>query len=93
MLLLLCDLYFVVFAAANLSLAFDALTDHRWACFDENYMLLNNVSRQVQATCPNNPDICRRQKALSGVLLIGLVAWLITFSISVLRVVEKLRPD
>lgn len=38
-------------------------------------------------------DICHRQKALSAVLLIGLVAWLVTFSLSVLRVVEKLRPD
>lgn len=91
--LLLCDLYFVTFAAANLSLAFDALTDHRWACYDENYMFIGNRNREVAATCPNNLDICRRQKALSAVLLIGLVAWLTTFSISVLRVVEKLRPD
>jgi len=93
MLLLLCDLYFVVFSAANLSLAFDALTDHRWACFDEKYTNVGGEGRPISATCPNNPDICRRQKALSAVLLIGLVAWLITFSISVLRVVEKLRPD
>lgn len=92
-LLLLCDLYFVVFAAANLSLAFDALTDHRWACYDKDFMSVDNVNRQVEATCPNNADICQRQKALSAVLLIGLSAWLFTFSISVLRVVEKLRPD
>lgn len=55
--------------------------------------MIGNQSTRIRATCPNNPDICRRQKTLSAVLLIGLVAWLTTFSISVLRVVEKLRPD
>ncbi|KAK6439963.1 hypothetical protein LTR95_003826, partial [Oleoguttula sp. CCFEE 5521] len=84
-LLLLCDLYFIVFSASNLSLAFDALDDHRWACFDDGY------NPGVGTTCPNNPGICNRQRALSGVLLISLVAWLATFSISVMRVVEKLR--
>ncbi|OQN97861.1 hypothetical protein B0A48_16171 [Cryoendolithus antarcticus] len=87
-LLLLCDLYFIVFSASNLSLAFDALDDHRWACFDDGYDA--NVAG-VGATCPNNPSICSRQRALSGVLLISLVAWLATFSVSVMRVVEKLR--
>lgn len=31
--------------------------------------------------------------ALSGVLFVSLMIWLITFSLSVMRVVEKLRPD
>ncbi|EMC96864.1 hypothetical protein BAUCODRAFT_70184 [Baudoinia panamericana UAMH 10762] len=94
-LLLLCDLYFVVFAASNLSLAFDALFDHRWACYDEQFAIIgtNGPSYNVPATCPNNSNICYKQKTLSSVLFIGLLAWLITFSISVLRVVEKLRPD
>lgn len=116
-LLLLCDLYFVVFSASNLSLAMDALYDHRWACYNDIYALIGlkgssdgDVIYNVPATCPNNScmmitemtsetiliqlaDICHRQKALSAVLLIGLVAWLVTFSLSVLRVVEKLRPD
>ncbi|KAK3068124.1 hypothetical protein LTR53_014545 [Teratosphaeriaceae sp. CCFEE 6253] len=96
-LLLLCDLYFVVFGASNLSLAFDALYDHRWACYNENFALIgddgNQIIYSVPATCPNNPHICRKQQALSGILVISLLAWLITFSISVMRVVEKLRPD
>ncbi|KAK5118773.1 hypothetical protein LTR85_007979 [Meristemomyces frigidus] len=98
-LLLLCDLYFVVFASSNLSLAFDALYDHRWACFDEQYEIIrqsgNSTSTiyNVPATCPNNPSICNRQKALTGILFVSLIAWLLTFSLSVMRVVEKLRPD
>ena len=90
-LLLLCDLYFVVFS--NLSLALNALYDHRWACFDEHLEVLGNQEQTVPATCPDNPAICYKQKALSGVLMVSLIAWCITFSISVLRVVEKLRPD
>jgi len=99
-LLLLCDLYFVVFAASNLSLAFDTLYDHRWACYDELFATYtvtssNNTSYNynVPSTCPNNPSICFHQKTLGGILLISLVAWLLTFSMSVMRVVEKLRPD
>ncbi|KAK0251558.1 hypothetical protein B0A54_12055 [Friedmanniomyces endolithicus] len=97
-LLLLCDLYFVVFSASNLSLAFDTLYDHRWACYDDTFAIIGGTGRQqitydVPATCPNNIHICRKQKSLTAMLLISLLAWLTTFSISVMRVVEKLRPD
>lgn len=92
-LLLLCDLYFVVFASSNVSLALDALTDHRWACYDEHLAIIGSQHERVQATCPNNAHICNKQKALSGILIVSLIAWCVTFSISVLRVVEKLRPD
>lgn len=33
--------------------------------------------------------ICQRQEALASVLLIALIAWLLTFSISVLRLMER----
>lgn len=56
MVLLLCDLYFIVFFSSNLSLAFDALFDHRWACY--------NDSLTLETTCPDSPDICYRQRAL-----------------------------
>jgi len=90
--LLLVDLFFIVFSASNLSLAFDALFDHRWACYDDQYEIVGDAN-QAPATCPDNPGICYKQKALSSVLFVGLCAWLFTFSISVMRVVEKLRPD
>ncbi|KAL1303977.1 hypothetical protein AAFC00_000423 [Neodothiora populina] len=80
--LLLIDLYFIVFYSSNLSLAFDSLDDPRWACFDNESQFQN---------CPNSAEICHSQKGLAGVLVVALVAWLITFMISVLRVVERLR--
>ena len=89
--LLLCDLYFIVFSASNLSLAFDALFDRRWACYEDLYKPYGGDQIRIPATCPDNPSICYKQKALGGVLMISLVAWLATFSISVMRVVEKLR--
>ncbi|KAK4632060.1 Regulator of phospholipase D SRF1 [Fulvia fulva] len=92
-LLLLCDLYFIVFSASNLSLAFSALLDDSWACYDISYQVVGDVPIAVSRTCPNNPGICSKQKALTGVLFVALVAWLLCFSISVLRVVEKLRLD
>ena len=71
----------------------DALWDHRWACFDERLSIIGDAHGTVAATCPNNPAICYKQRALSSVLFVSLIAWCVTFSISVLRVVEKLRPD
>ena len=82
--LLLTDLYFIVFYASNLTLAFDALTDPRWACYQGD---------DARATCSLNTHLCRSQSGLVAVLLVALMAWLITFSISVLRVVKRLRPD
>lgn len=90
-LLLLCDLYFIVFSASNLSLAFASLLDDSWACYEENYQDVGNVAIRLPRTCPNNPSICSKQTALSGILVVALIAWLLCFSVSVLRVVEKLR--
>ena len=52
-----------------------------------NLSLAMEASRSgdQRSTCPFNENICDRQKALASVLLIALVAWLLTFSISVLR--------
>jgi hypothetical protein len=75
--LIFLDLAFIVFESANLSLAFQALTDDKWACRD---------SDRYQA-CPYQRPICSRQKALTATLLIALFAWLGTFTISTLRYV------
>ncbi|CAI6234255.1 unnamed protein product [Periconia digitata] len=75
--LIFLDLAFIVFDSANLSLAFQALTDEQWACRnarDENFNY-----------CVYSRDICTRQKALTATLLVALVAWLGTFTISTLR--------
>jgi hypothetical protein len=78
--LIFLDLIFVVFDSANLSLAFEALTDDQWACRDAQ-----SISSGV---CELNHDICVRQKALTATLLIALLAWLVTFGISTLRFVR-----
>ena len=79
--LVLLDLVFIVFDSANLSLAFNFLTDPGWAC--------RNSQVLPDDECPKNDDICSRQRALTATLLIALVAWLITFSISMLRLMER----
>ncbi|ORX98723.1 hypothetical protein BCR34DRAFT_547888 [Clohesyomyces aquaticus] len=79
--LIFLDLLFIVFDSANLSLAFQALTDERWACRD-------SADTQVNS-CPFSKDICTRQKALTATLLIALVAWLMAFAISTLRLIER----
>lgn len=79
--LIFMDLLFIVFDSANLSLAFQALTDERWACRDPG--------TADASYCPYDQQICQRQKALTATLLIALVAWLCTFAISTLRLIER----
>ncbi|KAF7713165.1 Uncharacterized protein PECH_001823 [Penicillium ucsense] len=74
--LILLDLFFIVFDSANLSLAFNSLSEVTGACTEAE------VNRVVD---PRNDQICIRQKALASVLLIALLAWLLTFCLSVLR--------
>jgi hypothetical protein len=75
--LIFLDLAFIVFESANLSLAFQALTDEKWACVgsaDERF-----------SQCPYTESICQRQKGLTATLFIALLAWIATFAISTLR--------
>ena len=74
--LVFLDLFFIVFAAANTSLAFASLTDVTGSCTE---------SEVNQIYDPRNSKICGRQKALATILLLGLLSWLMTFAISVLR--------
>jgi hypothetical protein len=77
--LIFLDLAFIVFESANLSLAFQALTDDKWACIE---------SSRPDA-CPFTSNICQRQKGLTATLLIALVAWIATFTISTLRLIHR----
>lgn len=76
--LLLLDIFFIVFDSANLSLAFASLSEVTGSCTE---------AEVNQVVDPRNDHICVRQKALASVLLVALLAWLMTFSISVLRYV------
>lgn len=73
--LVLLDLFFIVFQAANLSLSFESQTVDEGAC-----AVGDGASTYVRFD-----NVCKRQQALSAVLLISLFAWLLTFSVSVLR--------
>ncbi|KAH8698453.1 hypothetical protein BGW36DRAFT_426160 [Talaromyces proteolyticus] len=78
--LILLDIFFIVFDSANLSLAFAELGDLRGPCTDA---VINNELDE------RNSAICQRQTALASVLLVALIAWLLTFCISVFRLVER----
>jgi hypothetical protein len=74
--LILLDLFFIVFDSANLSLAFDSLSNVTGSCTEAD------VNSKID---PRNNAICGRQKALASVLLVALLGWLMAFAISVLR--------
>ncbi|KAF2762207.1 hypothetical protein EJ05DRAFT_200704 [Pseudovirgaria hyperparasitica] len=84
--LLFMDLIFIVFDSANLSVAFESLTDPRWFCQD-----LDDVPSRVNPnqTCLRDDNICDRQVALTVILLLALLAWLATFTVSTLRVMDR----
>ena len=75
--LILLDLLFVIFNSALLSLAFAALGGERSAC--------SVVQDETVDT-----RLCGKQKALAGILFMNLLGWLITFNISILRLVSKI---
>ncbi|KAF2820992.1 hypothetical protein CC86DRAFT_373914 [Ophiobolus disseminans] len=79
--LIFLDLAFIVFESANLSLAFQALTDDKWACRESPEF--------ATSQCKYSKSICTRQKALTATLLIALLAWLSTFTISTLRLIHR----
>lgn len=78
--LILLDIFFIVFDSANLGLAFVSLSDVQGTC-------TNAVINDEQDD--RNDALCDRQKALASVLLVALIAWLLTFSISIFRLVER----
>ena len=67
--LIFLDLFFIVFDSANLSLAFEAVTDSNPLCREGRL----------------GKKICHQQKALASVLLVALIAWLSTFAVSISR--------
>jgi hypothetical protein len=82
--LIFLDLIFMIFNSANVALAFESVFDVRWACNDnpENAQQLNEV-------CAYDGALCRRQKSLTAVLMVSLIAWLTTFTISTMRIVDN----
>jgi hypothetical protein len=80
--LILLDLLFIIFSSANLSLSFNTLYDSRWVCIVD---VLSNV--------PKVDSICQLQQALCAFLFVILVMWVFTFSISIMRVIQKVSSQ
>lgn len=73
--LILLDLFFIVFDSANLSLAFQAVSDFQ--------VVPGSVPQCSSESLGHR--LGHQQKALASVLLIALVSWIMTFAISVFR--------
>lgn len=83
--LVLLDLFFIIFESANLSLAFQAITDHEGSC------LASENATQGQARKKIDGTLCAQEKALASILFVALVAWSLTFAVSMIRYVIVLR--
>lgn len=87
--LIMLDLLFIIFSSANLALAFNTLYESQWVC----HSLDNSLPESVSSNYPYVFSICRRQKALAAFLLVALCLWVLTFSISVTRLVDKVSTE
>lgn len=76
--LVLLDLFFIIFESANLSLAFQAITDTDGSCV-----------RGEGARGEIDGNLCGQEKALAGILFVALVAWGSTFAVSIVRLVQR----
>ena len=81
--LIFLDLFFIVFDSANLSIAFVATRSK--TC--EIEVPGNDEDCSASQTAAFN-EVLQRQNALASVLLIALIAWMLTFSISITRYVS-----
>lgn len=84
--LVMLDLLFIIFSSANLSLAFDTLYDDEWVC-----EIYNNPHGIDNNAFPVISSICRRQKGLASFLFVVLVTWVLTFTISLVRVIDRVN--
>jgi hypothetical protein len=72
--LLLLDLFFIVFEGSNVALAFESLSDDNLAC-------------SAKSECARKKT-CDMQKGMVAVLMVALVAWLLTFVMSLTRLMN-----
>lgn len=80
--LILLDLLFIIFSSANLSLSFNTLGDARWVCTTDEF-----------SQYPKIEGICDYQKSLTAFLFIILTMWVVTFTISIMRVIERVSTS
>lgn len=75
--LVLLDLFFIIFESANLALVFQTIADPDSAC----------VQGSTAHTLMIDQNLCGQAKALAAILFIALVAWGLTFTVSIIRYV------
>lgn len=83
--LIMLDLLFIIFMSADLSLTFNTLYDNEWVCQNDNTPELTKIGIYY----PSVSSICRRQRALAAFLFVILCLWVLTFTISIMRVVDR----
>lgn len=83
--LIMLDLLFIIFSSANLSLTFNTLYDDEWVCTSHS----SPQDQNSGVFYPTVHTICRRQRALASLLFVVLCLWVLTFTISIIRVVDR----
>lgn len=76
--LIFLDLFFIAFNSANLGLAFETLGR------DSDCGIIEDIANPG---CPQS--IKQRKETLAAVLLLALLAWIVGFAISTMRIVER----
>ncbi len=87
--LVLLDLFFIIFESANLSLAFQAITDQDGSCVagTDRGEGMPGVSNGGERSSMVNGNLCAQEKTLAAILFVALVAWGLTFCVSIIRYV------
>jgi hypothetical protein len=83
--LIMLDMLFIILSSANLSLAFNTLYDVTWVCV----IGYSDVMGGLIKFDAYDSSLCARQRGLASFLLVGLIMWVITFTVSVFRLVER----
>lgn len=88
--LVMFDMLFIICLSANMSLAYYLLYDDEWVCKTDR----TSDSKAYGIFYPTVGFLCRRQKALSSFLLIVLFLWVLTFTITIIRLIDRVstRP-
>lgn len=86
--LIMLDLLFIICMSANLSLAFYSLFDDEWVCQSNNSTLL-----MYGIYTPTVNFLCRRQQALASFLFLVLCLWVLVFTVSIIRVVDRVSVN
>lgn len=85
--LIMLDLLFIIISSANLALAFNTLYDSLWLCQADD--LDRDFLASSPLFLPYNHTICSRQRGLVSFIFLSLISWVISFIISIFRLIER----